>query len=67
MVKKPSFLVSVRALVILQNELTAPSIGLSIVAILKESKKELVFYKFHPFSGKIPPDKSTESVRYIAF
>ena len=33
----------------------------------KESKEELVFYKFHSFSGKIPRDKSTESARYIAF
>ena len=66
MVKKPSFLVFVKAVVILQNYLTAPSIGLSIVA-LRSQKRNSCFTSFNSFSGKIPRDKSTESARYIAF
>ena len=38
MVKKPSFLVFVKALVILQNYLTVPSIGLSIVALWSQKR-----------------------------
>ena len=51
MVKKLSFLVSVKAVVILQNYLTAPSIGLSIVA-LRSQKRNSCFTSFTRFLAK---------------
>ena len=51
MVKKPSFLVFVKAVVILQNYLTAPSIGLSIVALWSQ-KRNSCFTSFTRFLAK---------------
>ena len=51
MVKKPSFLVFVKAVVILQNYLTAPSIGLSIVALWSQ-KRNSCFTSFTRFLPK---------------